>query len=108
MFLGEAAIAEIPVSYTHLDVYKRQAQNSLCNIVTIMLGTTLGATAEGKTFLAAKTILVIVIGRVAFAFSTAGGVLFGKLMNLVTHGKVNPLIGSAGDVYKRQIYCSRL
>ena len=72
------------------------AQNSLCNIVTIMLGTTVGATAEGKTFLATKTILVIVIGLVAFAFSTAGGVLFGKLMNLVTHGKVNPLIGSAG------------
>ena len=57
---------------------------------------TVGATAEGKTFLATKTILVIVIGLVAFAFSTAGGVLFGKLMNLVTHGKVNPLIGSAG------------
>ena len=72
------------------------AQNSLCNIVTIMLGTTVGATAEGKTFLATKTILVIVIGLVAFAFSTAGGVLFGKLINLVTHGQVNPLIGSAG------------
>ncbi|MBE6828000.1 MAG: sodium ion-translocating decarboxylase subunit beta [Ruminococcaceae bacterium] len=72
------------------------AQNALCNIVTIMLGVTVGATAEGKTFLALKTILVIVIGLLAFCFSTAGGVLFGKLMNVVTKGRVNPLIGSAG------------
>lgn len=72
------------------------AQNSLCNIVTIMLGVTVGATAEGKTFLDFKTILVVVIGLIAFMFSTAGGVLFAKLMNVVTKGKVNPLIGSAG------------
>ena len=72
------------------------AQNALCNIVTIMLGVTVGATAEGKTFLDIKTILVIAIGLIAFAFSTAGGVLFGKLMNVITKGKVNPLIGSAG------------
>ncbi len=72
------------------------AQNALCNIVTIMLGVTVGATAEGKTFLDVKTILVIAIGLIAFAFSTAGGVLFGKLMNVITKGKVNPLIGSAG------------
>ena len=72
------------------------AQNALCNIVTIMLGVTVGATAEGKTFLDIKTILVIAIGLLAFAFSTAGGVLFGKLMNVITKGKVNPLIGSAG------------
>ncbi len=72
------------------------AQNALCNIVTIMLGVTVGATAEGKTFLDVKTILVIAIGLIAFAFSTAGGVLFGKLLNVITKGKVNPLIGSAG------------
>ncbi len=72
------------------------AQNSLCNIITIMLGVTVGATAEGGNFLNGKTILVIAIGLIAFAFSTAGGVLFGKLMNVVTKGKVNPLIGSAG------------
>ncbi len=72
------------------------AQNALCNIVTIMLGVTVGATAEGKTFLDIKTLLVIAIGLIAFAFSTAGGVLFGKLMNIITRGKVNPLIGSAG------------
>ena len=72
------------------------AQNALCNIVTIMLGVTVGATAEGKTFLAFKTVLVVVIGLIAFMFSTAGGVLFAKLMNKVTGGKINPLIGSAG------------
>ena len=72
------------------------AQNSLCNIVTILLGTTVGATAEGSAFLNVKTMLVIGIGLLAFAFSTAGGVIFAKIMNVVTGGKVNPLIGSAG------------
>ncbi len=72
------------------------AQNSLCNIVTILLGTTVGATAEGSAFLNKKTLLVIGIGLLAFAFSTAGGVIFAKIMNLVTGGKINPLIGSAG------------
>ena len=72
------------------------AQNSLCNIVTILLGTTVGATAEGSAFLNKKTLLVIAIGLLAFAFSTAGGVIFAKLMNIATKGKVNPLIGSAG------------
>ncbi len=72
------------------------AQNSLCNIVTILLGTTVGATAEGSAFLNVKTMLVIGIGLLAFAFSTAGGVIFAKIMNIVTGGKVNPLIGSAG------------
>ena len=72
------------------------AQNSLCNIVTILLGTTVGATAEGSAFLNKKTLLVVGIGLLAFAASTAGGVLFAKLMNIATKGKVNPLIGSAG------------
>lgn len=72
------------------------AQNALCNIVTILLGVTVGATAEGKTFLDLKTIAIIVIGLLAFAFSTAGGVLFAKLLNVITRGKINPLIGSAG------------
>lgn len=72
------------------------AQNSLCNIITIMLGVTVGATAEGKTFLDFKTIAIVVIGLIAFVFSTVGGVLFAKLMNVITKGKINPLIGSAG------------
>ena len=72
------------------------AQNALCNIVTILLGVTVGATAEGKTFLDLKTLLIIGLGLIAFSFSTAGGVIFAKIMNIITKGKVNPLIGSAG------------
>ena len=72
------------------------AQNNLINIVTIFLGVTVGATANAETFLSAETIKVIVLGLVAFMFSTVGGLLIGKLMCVVTKGKVNPLIGSAG------------
>lgn len=72
------------------------AQNALCNIVTIMLGVTVGATADGMIFLQLQTLSIIGLGLLAFAFSTVGGVLFGKLLYLVTGGKVNPLIGSAG------------
>ena len=72
------------------------AQNALTNIVTIMLGVTVGATANGQTFLSKQTIFIIILGLTAFCFSTAGGVLLGKVMYLVTKGKVNPLIGSAG------------
>ena len=72
------------------------AQNALCNIITILLGVTVGATAEGKTFLDLKTLLIIALGLIAFSFSTAGGVMFAKIMNVITKGKVNPLIGSAG------------
>ncbi len=72
------------------------AQNSLCNIVTIMLGTTVGATAAGEQFLQIRTLAIVFLGLAAFCFSTAGGVLFGKLLYVVTGGKINPLIGSAG------------
>jgi len=72
------------------------AQNALCNIVTIMLGVTVGATADGTIFLQIQTLSIVGLGLLAFTFSTAGGVLFGKLLYLVTGGKVNPLIGSAG------------
>ena len=72
------------------------AQNAMTNIVTIMLGLTVGATANGATFLQLKTILIIVLGLTAFSFSTAGGVLLGKVLYLVTGGKINPLIGAAG------------
>ena len=70
------------------------AQNALCNIVTIMLGTTVGATANGEIFLRVQTIAIICMGLLAFA--TVGGVLFGKLLCALTGGKINPLIGSAG------------
>lgn len=72
------------------------AQNALMNIITILLGVTVGATANGRDFLQLKTILIVVLGLVAFCFSTAGGVLFGKLLYVVTGGKINPLIGAAG------------
>lgn len=72
------------------------AQNALCNIVTIMLGTTVGATANGEIFLRIQTIAIICMGLLAFAFATIGGVLLGKVLCAVTGGKINPLIGSAG------------
>ena len=72
------------------------AQNAMTNMVTIMLGLTVGATANGAIFLQLRTILIVVLGLTAFACSTAGGVLLGKILYLVTGGKVNPLIGAAG------------
>ena len=72
------------------------AQNTLCNIVTIMLGTTVGATADGLVFLRPQTLGIIALGLMAFCFSTAGGVLLGKLLCFITGGKINPLIGAAG------------
>lgn len=72
------------------------AQNAMINIITIFLGTTVGATASAENFLNFETISITLLGLIAFAFSTAGGILLGKLMYKVTKGKVNPLIGSAG------------
>ena len=72
------------------------AQNALMNIVTIMLGLTVGATTNGQTFLKTETLLIVGLGLFAFAFSTVGGLLLGKLLYLITGGKVNPLIGAAG------------
>ena len=72
------------------------ASNSLCNIVTILLGLAVGASAIGKTFLVLATIKILILGILAFCVGTAGGVLIGKLMCALSHGKINPLIGSAG------------
>lgn len=72
------------------------AQNALINIVTILLGVGVGASATAKSFLHPETLLIIFLGVVAFAGGTAGGVLFAKFMNLFTKEKINPLIGSAG------------
>ncbi len=74
----------------------KTAQNELMNIITIFLGITVGATANANTFLSFRTVLIIVLGLIAFSVGTAGGVLLGKVMYAVTGGKVNPLIGSAG------------
>lgn len=74
----------------------KAAQNELMNIITILLGVSVGATTSAQSFLTAKTVGIVILGLVAFAFGTAGGTLFGKLMYVITKGKVNPLIGSAG------------
>ena len=74
----------------------KTAQNELMNIITIVLGVTVGATATGTVFLQLKTLGIIALGLMAFCMGTACGVLFGKLMYRFTGGKVNPLIGSAG------------
>ncbi len=72
------------------------AQNALCNIVTIFLGLSVGCKAVASTFLTWDTIKIIILGLIAFMFSTIGGLIFGKIMCKLTGGKVNPLIGSAG------------
>ncbi len=72
------------------------ASNALMYIVVILLGTSVGAATSAEAFLKMDTIKIVVLGLVAFAFGTAGGVLLGKLMCKLTHGKINPLIGSAG------------
>ena len=74
----------------------KTVQNELMNIVTIFLGLSVGATADAATFLTPSTLGIVALGLLAFCISTAGGVLFGKLMCKLTGGKVNPLIGSAG------------
>ncbi len=72
------------------------AQNGLCNVITIFIGLTVGATANGEIFLSLQTITIIAMGLLAFCFSTMGGVLLGKILCLITGGKINPLIGAAG------------
>ena len=74
----------------------KTVQNELMNIVTVFLGVSVGATATGATFLAAKTLAIMLLGVCAFAMGTAGGVLLAKFMNLFIKEKINPLIGSAG------------
>ena len=78
------------------DRLSKTAQNELMNIVTIFLGVSVGATATASTFLRWETIKIIVMGVVAFAMGTAGGILLAKIMNLFLKEKINPLIGSAG------------
>ena len=72
------------------------AQNALMNIVTIFLGTTVGATANAATFLTPQTLMIVALGLMAFSFGTAGGLIFGNIMCALSGKTVNPLIGSAG------------
>lgn len=79
-----------------VDRLVKTSNNELMNIVTILLGVSVGATTTAENFLTAQTLKIVVLGIVAFGFGTAFGVLFGKIMCWATGGKVNPLIGSAG------------
>jgi len=74
----------------------KTAGNELMNIITIFLGLSVGCTTSANTFLTQQTVFIVLLGLIAFCFGTAGGVLLGKLMCFLTHGQVNPLIGSAG------------
>ncbi|MDH8677781.1 sodium ion-translocating decarboxylase subunit beta [Fusibacter bizertensis] len=79
-----------------LERLSKAAQNELANLVTLLLGITIGATMHYDKFLDVKTLLIMAMGLVAFVFDTAGGVLFAKLLNLFTKEKVNPMVGAAG------------
>ena len=72
------------------------ASNAMMYIIVILLGTSVGATTSAEAFLKVTTLQIVVLGLVAFAFGTAAGVIFGKILCVVTKGKINPLIGSAG------------
>ncbi len=79
-----------------VDRLSSQAQNGLMNTITIFLGVSVGCKALGTTFLQLQTLYIILLGLVAFCFGTVGGLLMAKLMNKLSGGKINPLIGSAG------------
>jgi oxaloacetate decarboxylase beta subunit len=72
------------------------AQNELANIVTILLGITIGSSMKAAQFLQGTTLMILLMGLAAFIFDTAGGVLFAKLLNLFRKEKINPMIGAAG------------
>ena len=79
-----------------LNKLSEAAQNELANLVTLLLGITIGATMKAEEFLQVNTIFIMCLGLVAFIFDTAGGVLFAKLLNMFSSQKVNPMIGAAG------------
>ena len=79
-----------------LERLSKTAQNELANLVTILLGLTIGSTMVAHNFLRLETLLIMLLGLFAFVFDTAGGVLFAKLLNLFRKEKINPMIGAAG------------
>ena len=79
-----------------LERLSKAAQNELSNIVTILLGVTIGATMTAEAFLQSTTLLILLAGLAAFVFDTAGGVLFVKLLNVFRKNKINPMVGAAG------------
>ena len=82
-----------------VDRLVKTASNELMNIITIMLGTVVGATATAENFLTVKTLIIVALGLIAFCFGTAGGLLLAKLMNKLSGGKINPLIGSVYPLF---------
>lgn len=78
------------------DKLSETAQNAMGNIVTLLLGITIGSSMQGSAFLTVDTILILIIGLLAFALDTAGGVLFAKLINVFSRKKINPMIGACG------------
>ncbi len=79
-----------------LERLSKAAQNELANIVTLLLGITIGGTMTGEVFLKRETMLILILGLIAFIFDTAGGVLFAKFLNIFLKNKINPMIGAAG------------
>jgi oxaloacetate decarboxylase beta subunit len=79
-----------------VDRLVKAAGNEIANITTIFLGITIGATMVGSSFANLQTLIILVLGILAFALDTAAGVLFGKLLNVITRGRFNPLLGAAG------------
>ena len=74
----------------------KASENEIANIVTLLLGISIGATMDGKVFLTSQTLIILGLGFLSFCLDTACGILFGKILKVVTGGKVNPLIGAAG------------
>jgi oxaloacetate decarboxylase beta subunit len=79
-----------------LDRLSKAAQNELANIVTLLLGITIGSSMTAERFLSPQTLMILVMGLVAFVFDTAGGVFFAKFLNLFLKEKINPMVGAAG------------
>jgi sodium ion-translocating decarboxylase beta subunit len=79
-----------------VDRLNKTAQNEIANIATLFLGLTIGSTMNAASFLNFKTLLILLLGLIAFALDTIAGILFGKLMAFCSKGKINPLIGAAG------------
>jgi len=79
-----------------LERLSKSAQNELANLVTLLLGLTIGSTMLADNFLQPRTLLILLMGLVAFVFDTAGGVLFAKFLNVFRKSKINPMIGAAG------------
>jgi oxaloacetate decarboxylase beta subunit len=94
--IGTVMLGNLMKESGAVDRLKRAAENEIANIVTLLLGLCIGATMEADKFLRAETLLILALGLVAISLDTAVGVLFGKLMCVLTGGKINPLIGAAG------------